>query len=266
MSNEQEILNAVFDSTNQVLKTSLAAGDIAIGQVELKDSDSTAQANIKVANTARTTGTVVLATQPIDAAGNVLGKTAANTARTTGTLVTPVQQVAADGTVDKLTTLTTLIGGGVAANAADSGNPVKVGGKYNATAPTLDGGDRGDLELDVNGNLQVNQRTLQAGEDQTNDVMKVEGQFSYNNVTASGVTVVKGTAGFVHSVTLNNPVASGVFVLYDASGVGAGIVATITNPDTLLDQGPRTALYDVKCPTGISASNTIAQNVTVSYR
>ena len=89
------------------LKVALSS-DVELGQVELKDADSTAQANIKAANTARTTATVVLATQDIDAAGNVLGKTVANTARTTGTLVTPVQQVSAAGAVDTLTTVTTV--------------------------------------------------------------------------------------------------------------------------------------------------------------
>jgi len=55
---------------------SITAGDIEIGQVELKDSDSTAQGNIKAANTARTTATIVLATQSIDAAGAVLSTSA----------------------------------------------------------------------------------------------------------------------------------------------------------------------------------------------
>jgi len=55
--------------------------------------------DVAAANTARTTATKVLATQPIDASGNVLGMTAANTARTTSTLVTPVQLVDAGGKV-----------------------------------------------------------------------------------------------------------------------------------------------------------------------
>jgi len=46
-------------------------GDIAIGQVELKDADTTTEANIKAANTARTTATTVLAVQQIDATGKV---------------------------------------------------------------------------------------------------------------------------------------------------------------------------------------------------
>jgi hypothetical protein len=46
-------------------------------------------------------------------------------------------------------------GGGVAAGSADSGNPTKVGGKYNSTPPTLDNGDRGDLELNASGYLKI---------------------------------------------------------------------------------------------------------------
>ena len=48
-----------------------------------------------------------------------------------------------------------LIGGGVASGASDSGNPVKVGGKYNATQPTFTDGDRGDLQIGLRGSLKV---------------------------------------------------------------------------------------------------------------
>ncbi|HSX05665.1 MAG TPA: hypothetical protein VLF69_04310 [Candidatus Saccharimonadales bacterium] len=45
--------------------------------------------------------------------------------------------------------------GNVASGAADSGNPVKVGGRFNSAAPTLTDGQRGDLQLDSSGNLKV---------------------------------------------------------------------------------------------------------------
>lgn len=43
--------------------------------------------------------------------------------------------------------------GNVASGASDSGNPVKVGGKYNSTKPTLTNGQRGDLQVEINGAL-----------------------------------------------------------------------------------------------------------------
>lgn len=62
--------------------------------------------------------------------------------------------------------------GNIAAGVADSGNPVKVGGKYNATSPTLTTGQRGDLQLDVLGNL----KTIQE-----NSLIQVE--YDYVSVT-----------------------------------------------------------------------------------
>lgn len=45
--------------------------------------------------------------------------------------------------------------GNVASGAADVGNPVKMGGRYNASSPTYTNGQRGDLQIDANGNLEV---------------------------------------------------------------------------------------------------------------
>lgn len=45
--------------------------------------------------------------------------------------------------------------GEVASGATDSGNPVKVGGKYNASSPTLTDGNRGDIQLDSRGRVKT---------------------------------------------------------------------------------------------------------------
>lgn len=51
--------------------------------------------------------------------------------------------------------LLTSANGSVASGATDSGNPVKVGGVYNSTKPTLTNGQRGDLNLGSRGSLHV---------------------------------------------------------------------------------------------------------------
>lgn len=56
-------------------------------------------------------------------------------------------------------------GGNVAAGATDSGNPVKVGGVYNATLPTLTDGQRGDLQLGPNSTLRVATASAAIGTD-----------------------------------------------------------------------------------------------------
>jgi len=53
------------------------------------------------------------------------------------------------------TTNPTRFAGTIASGAADSGNPIKIGGRYNATQPTLTDGQRGDVQLDTRGNTSV---------------------------------------------------------------------------------------------------------------
>lgn len=45
--------------------------------------------------------------------------------------------------------------GNVASGSADSGAPVKVGGKFNSILPTLTDGQRGDLQLGLNGQVLI---------------------------------------------------------------------------------------------------------------
>lgn len=53
-----------------------------------------------------------------------------------------------------------VIGGGVASGATDSGNPVKVGGVFSTTLPTLSDGQRGSVYLTNRGGLLVVPQTI----------------------------------------------------------------------------------------------------------
>ena len=54
------------------IPVTVEVGDVEIGKVKLLDGGGTNVANITAANTARSTGTLVLCVQPIDAAGNII--------------------------------------------------------------------------------------------------------------------------------------------------------------------------------------------------
>ena len=87
---------AAFPST-----VTLEATDIEIGAVELKDADTDVRANIKAANTARTAATVVVATQSVDAAGEVLTQsTQAAIAAAAGTTTDAKADVDGNGTIE----------------------------------------------------------------------------------------------------------------------------------------------------------------------
>lgn len=73
----------------------------------------------------------------------------------------------ANGTISgKLRGIVTLlagilqVGGNVASGSVDSGNPVKVGGKFSSTAPTFSDGQRGDLQLGSRGSLKTEIYTI----------------------------------------------------------------------------------------------------------
>lgn len=77
--NEHFVVNTLVDKTGvpmgtstNPLYTTLSAGDIEIGAVELKNATTDDRAVINRADTARTVATNVLCVQPIDAAGNIL--------------------------------------------------------------------------------------------------------------------------------------------------------------------------------------------------
>lgn len=72
---------------------------------------------------------------------------AANTTGTTGTISGKLR-----GVVTLLAGVLQ-VGGNVASGSADSGNPIKVGARYNATEPTYLDGQRTDLQADSRGNL-----------------------------------------------------------------------------------------------------------------
>lgn len=81
--------------------------------------------------------------------------------------------------------------GGAPAGAADSGNPVKVGGVYNATPPTLSDGQRGDVQLDSSGRIQVltTASPLPAGTDRSGTATTSSGTLAAPNSARKGLNI-----------------------------------------------------------------------------
>lgn len=86
-----------------------------------------------------------------------------------------------DGTVtveqSTASSLNAQVIGNVSHDSADSGNPVKVGGVYNATDPSLDDGDRSDLQVNNKGYLHTSIRR--------SDLTTLVSAQTYNNVTTT---------------------------------------------------------------------------------
>lgn len=120
------------------------------------------------------------------------------------------------------------------------------------------------LTTDANGGLWTSLATLMAGEDLTNNVMKVEQRFSYTHISTATTTTVKSGAGFLHNLVVNTlgTVAS-TCTIYDNTA-GSGTVIGVIN--TLALGG--TFSFDVSFSTGLTlvTTGTVAPDITVSYR
>ncbi len=196
------------------------------------------------------------------------------------------------------------VAGDVAAAATDSGNPVKVGGRYNTTQPTYTDGQRSEVQSDSRGNIKValvgpgtntqasfradnadavavsgtadkltilsrntvyNGSTWDRMPGDTNAV-KTEQRFSYGRVTADGQ--IKGSAGFLHTVTIGatGVVTAGVLTIYDSLTESGTVIFSANIPTGIT---PFSLRLDVSFATGlfIGFDGTLANvDVTASYR
>lgn len=113
---------------------------------------------------------------------------------------------------------------------------------------------------DSSGNLLTSLGTKIAGEDLTNDRMKVEHQYSYARISTATTTVVKSGAGFLHTLTVNST-AAGTITIYDNTAGSGTIIAQLK-----ASVAECSFIYDVSFSTGLTIVTGAASGLTVSYR
>ncbi|CAM6000300.1 unnamed protein product [Sphagnum balticum] len=121
--------------------------------------------------------------------------------------------------------------GNVPANAADSGNGVKISGVYNATLPTLSTGYRGDIQLDSSGRAIVNVGASTAPSNllATGTLTGTGQTVTLTLQSTASVNVDVSGSGFVGTITVTESTPSqsrtlGVFAL-NSSAIGMSITA-----------------------------------------
>jgi len=139
---------------------------------------------------------------------------------------------------------------------------------YNATPATRADGEDSALEADSSGNLKATLATLIAGEDLTNDVIKVEQRYNIAyQAAASANVVVKATPGFLHAIVVGAWIANGTIEVSDHASDGDGNVKIfITEAATNIDGFPKTFIVDANFAVGICVDQTTAIQVSYIYR
>jgi hypothetical protein len=113
-------------------------------------------------------------------------------------------------------------------------------GQYNSPSPTLTPGQAIVIQLDQNGNLQVNLASKIAGELQTYNVMNshpASVEVALHTATTIGVQDYTG-ACICAGIEIQTPVASTVIKIYDSVGSAANLKGQVTLPASLLNDGP----------------------------
>jgi hypothetical protein len=87
--------------------------------------------------------------------------------------------------------------------------------------------------------------------------------FNYQNITTDAATTLKASSGFLHTVCVNTPAATGTIAVYDNTAGSGTKIGTITSYASL----PKCFTYDVVFWTGLTiVTATAAPGITVSFR
>jgi len=112
------------------------------------------------------------------------------------------------------------------------------------------------------GGYNITLATQIAGEDITNEVLKVEQRYTYKVLAADGQ--IKNGPGFVHTMTFTSDAAAtaGTIILWDGLTETGTAVFTYTVPAAYIS--PFTIILDVEMLTGIYLGFTTTADVTVT--
>src|SRR5579884_1603141 len=144
-----------------------------------------------------------------------------------------------------------IVQGNVGSGATDSGNPVKVGGTYNSSAPTFTNGQRGDLQLDSHGNLMVNVNAGSASNAAASATASaVPASADYNGINVAGN--LRGQTGV-------NPSGSVYAAQIDITSVGGTTAATAAAGimKVGLTDGSGTAINSTSNALNVAVQNTV---------
>lgn len=133
-------------------------------------------------------------------------------------------------------------------------------GVYNNTALSLNDGDGAGLALDSRGIAKTNPAYLQAGEDLTNDVTKVEQRFSPRYISTATTTVVKSGSGFLHTITVSGGTA-GIITVYDNTAASGTVIVAFASTNAL-----NTYIFNETFGTGLTIVTAAATQINISYR
>ena len=108
--------------------------------------------------------------------------------------------------------------------------------------------------------MDVNLATKIAGEDLTNDILKVNQVFNNRYISTATTTVVKTGAGLLHTLTVCGGTA-GTIVVYDNTAASGTVIASFDSTNAL-----ESYTFDCAFATGLTVVTSAATKVSVNWR
>ena len=87
----------------------------------------------------------------------------------------------------------------------------------------------------------------------------------FRNIAGAATTVVSPKAGRLHGIVINQAIATGVITIYDNTAASGTIIATITNPATLLETSADFDYFSLQFSIGLTIVTSSTDNITVIY-
>lgn len=113
---------------------------------------------------------------------------------------------------------------------------------------------------ETNDRNKVAEQLAPTYEDNTVGVAKVEQRFSPSYISSATTTTIKSGAGFLHTITITEAVASTIIVYDNTAGSGTIIASFVASA------GVGTYHFNVSFGTGLTIVTAGASKLTTSYR
>lgn len=203
------------------------------------DSTNGLKVQITTAPTIAVTGVFFQATQPVS--GTITANAGTGTFTVSGTVTSNI------GTTNGLALDATLTGGtlkaqgNVASGVSDSGNPIKIGGIFNTTQPTVTTGQRIDAQMSARGEQFIAKGV--SGFTIDNTGFNVTGSLPAGSALIGHVINDSGsTTAITGNVTVIQPTGTNLHAVLDTTSTTAVTQATGTNLHMVVDSGTITAV------------------------
>lgn len=147
-----------------------------------------------------------------------------------------------------------------AATSGDNGVSVLAVRQDTIASSTSTDGDYGWVKQDSLGAQYGREVYAPTYEDNTVGVAKVEQRFSPSYISTATTTTIKSGAGFLHTITITESVASTIIVYDNTAGSGTIVASFVASA------GVGTYTLNVSFGTGLTIVTAGASKLTVSYR